>query len=128
MSDNEKLRKYPSTDKFRVIDTIGVPHPFMIGSKHVAFALDNCGGMLGEAAIVALEETIPSGISCYTCNDRKYTGTKLTYKEHEQGLIIEVDDTRDLKDIDGLQDYLLSIKDMATKDGYAGFAFKQVEK
>ena len=53
---------------------------------------------------------------------------EVTYKEHEQGLIIEVDDTRDLKDIDGLQDYLLSIKDMATKDGYAGFAFKQVEK
>ena len=56
---DEKLVKYPKTDKFEVIDTIGTPHPYMIMPSHVAWASDYCGGMLGKEAIRGAEARPP---------------------------------------------------------------------
>lgn len=123
----EKLKKYPSTDKFKIIDTIGVPHPFCIGPKHVQIASEEFMGMLGEPAIKRAEE---KGIYCEICKkiERKTGQLCMTVDEHKQALLIEVNDKRELKDIPELKKYLLQIKDMAEKDGYAGFAFKQSDQ
>ena len=90
--DNEKLKKYPSTDKFKVIDTIGVPHPYCITGKHVSYASDHCGGMLTKEAIIAAEE---AGAKCDICRQQSEHGGKiLSYEEHEHALLVEVDDSR----------------------------------
>jgi len=120
----DKFAKYPKTDKFKIIDTIGVPHPYCITPKHVAIASDEFMGMLGEPAIRRAEE---KGIDCDICKkiNRKTGQACLPFEEHKQALLVEVNDTRELKDIPELKSYLLSIKDLCEKDGYVGFAFKQ---
>lgn len=113
---DKKLEKYPKTEKFQIIDTIGVPHSYCLTPKHIVHASDHFSGMLGEAAIISAEK---NGARCDICKGDR------SYKEHETALLVEVDDKRELKDIKGLEEYLLSIKDMTEKDGYAGFVFKQ---
>ena len=52
MDDPDKLKeRYGSSEfnNYAVVDTIGVPHPFTIGEKHVTHASNYHGGMLGEA-------------------------------------------------------------------------------
>jgi hypothetical protein len=119
----EKIRSYPFTEMFSVIDTIPVPHPYCIGARHLAesksFYLD-----IEEA----IEEAERRGARCCTCKElfRKGKIPKvLTYKEHKQALLIEVRDPedRDLKEVPGLQEYLLSIKEQTEKDGFAGWTF-----
>lgn len=107
---------YPSTAMFWIKDTIGVPHPYCIGSRHVGWAADHFSGLLGKEAILDAER---HGIKCCTCKG------KLSYEQHEQALLVAVNDpeNRELKDVPGLQEYLLSIKEQCEKDGYAGFAF-----
>lgn len=114
------LKEYPASEQgnFRVVDTIGVPHPYCIGAKHVAIAADRFGGMLGEAAIEAAEA---EGVCCGICKG------KLTFKQHETALLIGC--KNDLKGADNkavpeLHAYLLAIKPMCEEDGYVGFAFK----
>ena len=110
--NNEKIKAYPKTDLFEVIDTIGVPHPFCIGPKHIEEA-QRFGGMLGKEAIESLEKKLGRS-SCYT------RGCNLLFDKHEQALLIEC--KSDLKD-PRLKEYLMSIKDQCEKDGFAGFAF-----
>lgn len=112
------LTKYPRTSQFYIKDTIPLPHPYMITPRHVAIAADRHGGMLGKEAI---EDAERRGIHC------GQRGCTLSLAEHEQALLVAVRDNRALKDIPELKDYLLSIKDMATQDGFAGFAFIQEE-
>ncbi len=114
-----KFKKYPSTKQFKVVDTIGIPHPYCITPKHVAYASDHWGGMLGKDAIRESEE---HGARCDICKG------KLSFDEHKQALLVQVSDDRELKDIPELKDYLLSIKGMATKDKMEGFAFTQKKK
>ncbi len=116
MDKESKLNKYPKTEKFKAIDSIGVPHPYCLTPKHVAYASDHHSGMLTKHAIVESEK---HGARCDICKG------DLKYEEHEQALLIEVGDSRELKDIPELKDYLLSIKEQAEKDGFVGFAFKQ---
>ena len=33
----DKIKDYPKTDKFRVNDIIGVPHPYCITAKHLEY-------------------------------------------------------------------------------------------
>jgi hypothetical protein len=113
---DKKLERYPKTEKFQIIDTIGVPHLYCITPKHIGHASDYFNGILGEDAIISAEK---AGAKCDICKG------KLSYKQHETALLVEVDDKRELKDVGELKEYLLSIKDMTEKDGYAGFAFKQ---
>lgn len=115
---DEKIAKYPATEKFKIKDTIGVPHPFCITPKHVAHASDNHYGMLGKAVIEELEQKTKKPL----CGMK---GCNLWFHEHKQALLVEVDDKRELKDIPELHPYLLSIKEQAEQDGFAGFAFIQ---
>jgi len=115
---DEKLEKYPKTDMFKILDTIGVPHPYCIGPKHVGYAADHCSGLLGKDAIIEAEK---HNAHCMV------KGCTLTFEEHKQGLIVEVKSDKDLNDIPELIEYLLSIKDRTEKDGFDGFAIKQVK-
>jgi hypothetical protein len=115
------LSHYPKTEKFQIIDLLCVPHPFCITHHHVAYTADNFGGMLSSSAIEAYEKKTgrPS------CGVK---GCKLSYKQHEQALLVEVDDERDLNSIPELQEYLLECTPICEKDKYAGFAFTKKGK
>ena len=113
MSELTQYKQF-DTEFFSVRDTMGVPHLYCIGSKHVVNASDNFGGMLGEAAIQDCEE---KGITC------GMRGCQLSYKEHETALAINCKN----KDKDLLQSYLLSIKEQCEKDNYAGFVLIDCE-
>jgi len=105
----EKLLKYLSTPILRVKDTIPVPHPYCITPKHLG------GSMYLDAH--AIKDAESHGAHC------GIRGCKLSFDEHKSALLIECDFDGEVKDIPGLQDYLLSIKDMTNADGYVGFAF-----
>lgn len=114
------LTKYPKTDQFQIINTIGIPHPFCITHHHVCYASDNHGGLLGSDAIKTYEASKGGHPSCGV------RGCNLTYAEHETALLVEVTDKRNLKDITELHAYLLECKSVPGADKYAGFAFKQI--
>lgn len=114
---------YPQSEKgnFKIIDKIGVPHPYCITPKHVAYAADNWGGVLSTDAIRDAER---HGARCDICCR---AGKILTVDAHKQALLVEC--KIDIKPVpDELQAWLLSIKEEATKNGYAGFAFIQAEE
>lgn len=104
----EKLQKYPQTEWFQVVDTIGVPHPYCVTPKHIE-AAQRYSGRLGKEAIEDLESR--RGPSC------GIRGCNLKFKEHEQALLVKCR----IKDNELLQKYLQSIADMCEEDGYAGF-------
>lgn len=111
---------YESSKKgnFEVVDDIGVPHHYCIGTRHVAHAADNYNGMLGDSSIRDGEK---EGIVCEACKG------KLSYDEHKQALLVKCsDDFEDKTNEDlrnELQEYLVDIKEEAEKSGYSGFAF-----
>ena len=119
---DDKLSKYPSTDIFRVKDTIGVPHPYCITGGHVAYVSDHFSGMLSNESIREAEKHKYKNHKPIKCGVK---GCNLSYDEHKQALLIEVKSKEELKDVPGLREYLLSIKEMAEADGYAGFTFVQ---
>jgi hypothetical protein len=122
MADQVKLaERYGASEhgNFYVMDTIGVPHPYCIGARHVAHAADRFGGILGEPAIRSAEM---AGIHCSICKG------KLTYDQHEIAALISCKCSQDELNASPdltkeLNEYLQAIKDKATEDGYAGFAF-----
>jgi len=102
---------------YSVCDTIGVPHPYCIGAKHVVHASDHFSGMLGKEAILSAEK---KGIKC------EVRGCQLSYEQHEQALLVECH--APLKGADDhvtpeLHEYLLKCKPLCEEDKYAGFAF-----
>ena len=101
---------YPESacKRFRVKDSIGVPHPYCLTPKHVAWASDHCCGMLDESAIKEAEE---HGARCDICKG------ELSYEQHEIALAVECD----AEDKPALGAYLKSIVDEATANKYAGF-------
>ncbi len=103
---NEKIKKYPKTDLYEVVDTIGVPHAYTIGADHVADAADNHGGRLGEETMRKIQ-----------CAHR---GCRLTFDQHEKALVVKC--KTDLKD-ERLREYLKSIAEMCSNDGFVGFVF-----
>ena len=121
-TQTDKWVKYARTEKFKVIDTVGVPHPYCITPKHVAHASDHFHGMLGIEAVESAEK---AGAVCDICKQgkRKHGQPILPYAEHKQALLVEVNDERDLNKIPELHAYLLGIKAQAEADGYVGFAF-----
>jgi len=109
---------YPDSPSgnFKVIDVIGVPHPYCIGPKHVALAADRFCGILGNEAI---EEAERRGIHCATCRG------ELSLKEHETALLVGCKvDFKDHKD--EVSTWLKSIVAEAEKHKYAGFAFVRI--
>lgn len=121
MNDKPNFKgDYGSTEHFYVIDSIGVPHPYCIGPRHVGHASDNFYGRLGSDAIRSAEN---AGIMCDICRKSQQL---LSFDEHEQALLIGC--LAPIKDSDGkankeLHGYLLSIKDEAERNGYVGFSF-----
>lgn len=109
-ASKEVLEKYPKTENFEVMDTIGVPHPFCITGKHVVWAADHHCGVLGDEAITRYEKSVNRP----TCGIK---GCNLKYEEHEQALVVRCK----VKDDNLLKAYLQSIKDQCEKDGFAGF-------
>lgn len=97
---------------FEVVDTIGVPHTYTIGSRHVKHASKHHNGLLGEETLKAVQ-----------CAHR---GCRLSYKDHEKALLVEC--RAEMKDADGkavpeLHHYLLACKEKAEANGFVGFAF-----
>jgi hypothetical protein len=116
MSDIKGNYGVSKNANFFIKDTIGVPHPYMIGARHVAHAADHYGGMLGKAAIESGEAR---GIMC------KMKNCNLTYAQHETALIVgcKIDVKTDPVAKKELEKYLKSIVKEAEANGYAGFAF-----
>lgn len=114
-----------ASGNFKVINSIGVPHPYCITSKHVCIASDNFNGILNENAIREAEE---EGAICDTCRILVKTGKQdaiLSFDEHKTALIIEC--KKDVKIDKEAQNectkWLLKIKDLAEKNNIEGFAF-----
>ena len=97
---------------FKVIDTIGVPHPYCITPRHVAVASDHHMGRLGKAAIFDAEI---KGAKCGVKN------CDLPFEFHEEALLVAC--YENIKGNKELENYLLKIKAEAEKNNYAGFAF-----
>ena len=123
---NKDLEKYgiSRNKNFEIIDTIGVPHPYCLTPKHVAHASDKFNGMLGKEAIASAEK---EGIYCYTCREinRKFGDPILKADQHEHSLLVacykDMNESKKLKN--EMKVYLLSVKEMCEKDGYAGITF-----
>lgn len=102
---------------FFIKDTIGVPHPYCIGAKHVAHAADHHGGMLSQSAIESGER---KGIVCEICKG------KLTYAQHEQAILIGCrKDPNEGNEFEAeLRAYLLKLNDVIEPlKKWAGYAF-----
>jgi len=114
----DALPRPPAGSSFSLVkvETVCLPHPYMIGSRHVGHAADHFGGRLGKEAIADAER---KGIYC------EWRGCQLSYDKHESQMtaFIEVGQNRDLNAVPGLHAYLLSIKEQATQLGIDGFAF-----
>ena len=117
---------------FSVIDTVGVPHPYCITSKHL-----QTGRMyLGADAIREAEEKYKA--VCDICRKRVKKGLQpkiLTYDEHKQALLVEckkdIHDPEDKTKMNPeLHEYLLGIKELAKQEKYEGFVFldKRMDK
>ena len=113
-----KKLDYGQSDEgnFKVVDTIGVPHPFCITTRHVAYAADRHGGMLTKSAISH------SGGPC------GMKGCTLSIHEHETALLVSclgpLNPKEDRKKAHPeLQEYLKKIVDQCKEEGYAGFSF-----
>ena len=124
MADKVALAKrYGASEhgNFYVIDTIGVPHPYCIGARHVAHVADRFNGLLCDAAIRSAEI---AGIHC------QMTGCRLSYDQHEKAALvcckIDGNDTAGYV-CDELYQYLLKVKPLAEQDHYAGFAFMRTK-
>jgi hypothetical protein len=99
-------------------DSIAVPHPYCITPRHVAWASDHHSGILSEEAIRSAEKAKKA--CCGICKG------ELSYSEHGSALVVEC--YAAMKDAEGkavpeLHAYLLAMKDEATRNKYAGFAF-----
>ena len=101
---NEKLEKYPKTDKFSITDILGVPHTYCITDKHIQYS---------TGIYLNIEEAEKKGAKCGV------KGCNLKYEQHEQVLLVksEVDPVNN----EDLMDYLRSINAMCTSDGFIGF-------
>jgi hypothetical protein len=113
-----KLReKYGQSEggHFRIVDSVAVPHPYVIGPSHIA-AAEN--GILDKYSIERAEREGRAHCLHPRC--------QLKLHEHEKALLVECE--RELKNDKGevdpeLQAYIVAKKEQAEKDGYAGFSF-----
>ena len=120
---DKKLKKYPKTKIFKVVDTFSVPHPYCIGAQHIGCSDDG---------VLDIKGAERKGAICDVCRHRvhgKMQDKILSFEEHKQALVIEIKSDKELvKDVPGLQKYLESIKARCEKDGYVGFVFKKGTK
>lgn len=123
----DALPKPPEGSTFTLLKVITntTPHPFMIGPRHVAIAADQFGGMLSDAA---LDAAYSAGYGCQMPTERGH-GPKcgLSHRDHKSELVALIETPfklkSNVKEVPGLHEYLLSIKETAEKAGIAGFGF-----
>lgn len=129
--EEKKLKEYGESEQgnFKVKDSIGIPHPYMITPKHLEFNGDNMYLDI-EKAENNSKQAYPNDIFkqavCDICkhNFRKGSQPKiLSYAEHGQALLINCK-----KDFKGkakaeLKKYLFKIKAKAEKENFKGFSF-----
>jgi len=121
MNKEDLLKKYPKTDTFEIVGSTGVPHPYVIGPRHIAYASKHHGGMLGKDAIRNMERA--EGHGCCM-----FKNCQLTHDEHEVALIVGVRSELPLEQVPGLQEYLQSCAPLAEQDNVKGFTFKKLPK
>ena len=119
---NDKLKAYGQSKQgnFKVVDTIGVPHPYCITPKHLQL---NEGIYIGTDSI---RESEKRGAVCDICKkrNRKFNEPILTIDEHKQALLVECSkDPKAGENGKELKAYLVSNKARAIRDNYEGFAF-----
>lgn len=128
MTDSQELiQTYGQSEQgnFKIIDTIGVPHSYCINQLHLKY---NTSMYLGEEQIVRMERD-HNNVRCDTCKklNRKEGTQILLWNEHKKALLVECLIEATNKDghimIPELHQYLLKVKDLATKNGYEGFGF-----
>ena len=118
----------PDTPHFRFarVWTHYDPHPYCIGPRHVGYASDHFGGILGEEAIRAAER---HGILCAMESDRPGRRERcgMRYDDHKAHLacIIVLQDghPEDLNAIPGLGRWLSDLKPKAVALGIDNFGF-----
>lgn len=102
------------------VERVPVPHPYVVTASHIT----NSKGMYLD-----LDRAERHGSSC-GWKGRDGTRCTLSYKEHTNHLTVFVRVLKrisNLKDVPGLYDYLMSIKDKAEALGVKGFAFPYLE-
>lgn len=99
---------------FMIVDTIGDPHPYCIGSRHLKY---NDSIYLGAEQIRTMESK--HNVSCGV------RGCDLSYDEHKQGLLVGCKEEMviDEKNNAELHEYLLELKESGKIEKYTGFAF-----
>lgn len=113
---SDKFSKYLKTDKFKVVDSITLPHTYCMGNKVLGYISTNFNGKDIRKAVETYEKVF--GPSCTE------EGCNLTIEEHVLALAIEVDtDDEEIQMTPGLFEYLNSITDMAKKSGVKGFVY-----
>jgi hypothetical protein len=118
------LPPVPEGAAFRVAGTTTVnhkPHPFCITPKHVAYASDHCGGMLGEEACKAA----PCGIGRPGSPIRGEDPCHLSYEEHthDVALVVIVNHDGDLNEVPGLKEWVVAVNPTAKEHGIGGYLF-----
>lgn len=97
----------------RVAEVNHRPHPFVVGSRHVAYAADRCGGILGEEALRAV-----------CCAHRN---CNLSYDEHTSDRVMFLKLTRNCTQAE-IKAVLVPIADEVGATGVDGFAFVETEE
>lgn len=104
------------------LETIALPHPYIIGARHVAHASNHFGGILSKTAI---EDGEKRGIMCEMRVGRIRRRCHLKLHEHKNPLTLYIavpeQYQRDLNACPLLRHYLLAIKEANL--GIEGFAF-----
>lgn len=132
MTDKKTERKFlrlfgqSEQKNFKIIDTIGVPHPYCIAPVHLEY---NDSMYLGSEQIIKMEKEHPKKVMCDICKHNK-SDKILSYEEHKQALLVKClkDFHKDKELNKELKDWLLSIKNKCEKKKYAGFAFLEPDK
>jgi len=117
MDDMEKKYMHKITEPLKLKSITHVnhsPHPYTIGSKHIAHAHDNCGGRLGEDTMEAVPCAAKGGCS-------------LSYAEHTSDLVMFVELTRNCKNKE-VADVLFPIKGEMEADKIDGVAFVETDE
>lgn len=121
MTDKKPYRgEYPESEKgnFYIKDTIGVPHPYCIGTRHVSYAHAKHGGILDDDAIRGAERE--ANAKCDICKGQ------LSYDQHEQALVVGCKaNANNEPHKTELRVFLMGCIEEAQKHGYAGFTLLQ---
>jgi hypothetical protein len=126
MKDNiptlKQMPALPTSVTFSLakVEKITHPHPYCITPRHVAWAADHFGGMLGTDAIRDAEK---HGATCEICQKSGRGILSIDQHQTDVTLFINVPQNRDLNAIPKLHAYLFDNKAKFAALGIQGFAF-----